>query len=304
MSIMRTILFAILLLPWLIANSQANPNLHKIQSSAPPVSTCLAIAQKLDNPIYNQRVVYVKSQRQPALGPLKTAALALDTNETRALTQFEVRISYFDHSTYIIESAEGITAATDYFGWAAHKGENLTPTIVTMNKAHSTHFTTSPDPAIEYVLPGWSLEGPAKHRVQVSDMLVRNVTTDIVRGEFREQNANSIFIFEVAGLCIGHLGHLHHPLTDAHYAQIGRLDVIMVPIDGALTLSLGGIAEILKRLRARVILPMHARGFATPDSLISLLGDGFDSINLGERSFVLSINTLPRKPTVVVPLGL
>ena len=58
------------------------------------------------------------------------------------------------------------------------------------------------------------------------------------------RDGNSIFIFEVAGLCIGHLGHLHHKLDDSHFAQIGRLDILMVPIDGTYTMSLDGISEI------------------------------------------------------------
>jgi hypothetical protein len=52
---------------------------------------------------------------------------------------------------------------------------------------------------------------PAEHRLDLGDMLVRNVTTD-TRGPFGEgaqRDGNSIFIFEAAGLCIGHLGHLH-----------------------------------------------------------------------------------------------
>jgi L-ascorbate metabolism protein UlaG (beta-lactamase superfamily) len=44
------------------------------------------------------------------------------------------------------------------------------------------------------------------------------------------KDGNSIFIFEVAGLCIGHLGHLHHKLDENHFAAIGRLDIVMVPI--------------------------------------------------------------------------
>ncbi|MBL4645275.1 MAG: MBL fold metallo-hydrolase [Rhizobiales bacterium] len=304
MSYIRQFLPALLALLLPISSLQAAPFLHKIQTKRAPVSTCMAIAQNLNNPLYQQHVSFAKFETSPQFGPRKIADFTFDSNETRALTPFEVRIGYFDHSTYVIESADGITAATDYFGWASYKGEGLIPTIVTMNKAHMSHFTASPDPRIEYILPGWGQTNPAKHFLQVQDMLVRNVTTDIIRGAFREDDANSIFIFEVAGLCIGHLGHLHHPLVDAHYAQIGRLDVVMVPIDGALTLSLGGMAEILKRLRARVILPMHARGFATPDTLISMLGDGFESHYLGARSFILSMSTLPRMPTVLVPLGL
>ena len=58
------------------------------------------------------------------------------------------------------------------------------------------------------------------------------------------RDGNSIFIFEVAGLCIGHLGHLHHKLDDSHFAQIGRIDILMVPIDGSYTMSLDGMSEI------------------------------------------------------------
>ena len=79
--------------------------------------------------------------------------------------------------------------------------------------------------------------------------IIRNVTTDIRRyfGEDSSgemiKDGNSIFIFEVAGLCIGHLGHLHHKLDDTHFAAIGRLDIVMVPIDGTYTMSLDGISD-------------------------------------------------------------
>ena len=44
----------------------------------------------------------------------------------------------------------------------------------------------------------------------VDDVYIRNVPTDIRSwGGELERDGNSIFIFEVADLCIGHLGHLH-----------------------------------------------------------------------------------------------
>ena len=174
-----------------------------------------------------------------------------------------------------------------------------------MNRAHSSHFTDFPDPKIEHVLRGWNPDGgPASHYLNVEDVLIRNVTTDILTGGLHMVNGNSIFIFEVAGLCIGHLGHLHHALNEEHYAKIGRLDVVMVPIDGAMTLSLGGMSEIMKRLRSSIILPMHARGWATPADFINMLGADFESNYLKSRSFVVSLFDLPKRPTVIVPAGL
>ena len=36
-----------------------------------------------------------------------------------------------------------------------------------------------------------------------------------------QTNSNSIFVFEVADLCIAHLGHLHQLLTDQQLAELG-----------------------------------------------------------------------------------
>ena len=111
-------------------------------------------------------------------------------------------------------------------------------------------------------------DSPRISRSASATSIIRNVTTDIRRyygddsGGEMIKDGNSIFIFEVAGLCIGHLGHLHHKLDDSHFAAIGRLDIVMVPIDGTYTMSLDGISEITRRLRASVVLPMHR--FMTP----------------------------------------
>src|SRR5581483_9911337 len=135
--------------------------------------------------------------------------------------------------------------------------------------------------------------------------LIRNVTTDIRRyfmdytGVNMIKDGNSIFIFEVAGLCIGHLGHLHHKLDESHFAQIGRIDILMVPIDGTYTMSLDGISEITKRLRSSVVLPMHR--FATPlDEFMQKIGQQFEIDRRGERSLKISRDTLPSQPTVII----
>ena len=144
-----------------------------------------------------------------------------------------------------------------------------------------------------------------KISTRIGDVFIRNVTTDIRRyygedsGGAMIKDGNSIFIFEVAGLCIGHLGHLHHKLDDTHFAAIGRLDIVMVPIDGTYTMSLDGVSEITKRLRASVVLPMHR--FATPlDEFMRLIGQQFAIDQRSERTLKISRDTLPGTPTVII----
>ena len=209
----------------------------------------------------------------------------------------DVTITYAGHSTYVIETPGGVRIATDFSG---HYGYEPLPRVVTMNKAHRTHYSDYPDPGIEHVLRGWNPEGgAARHALVVDDVYIRNVPTDIRLWGGMEEGGNSIFIFEVAGLCIGHLGHLHHGLEDAHYGAIGRLDIVMVPIDGGMTLSVEAMSEITQRLFSSLILPMHRH--ATPiGAFTSAMGETFDVKFSQERSVSVSLRDLPRRPTILV----
>jgi len=245
---------------------------------APHASECLAM-----------------SQAQPRATPVGLRRLAAKADE--------VAITYAGHSTYYIDTPGGVRIATDYSG--AYTVGRL-PDVITMNRAHSTHYTLFPDPRIPHVLHGWGDDGkPAQIAERIGDVFVRNVTTDIRRYFSDDSSAemirdgNSIFIFEVAGLCIGHLGHLHHKLDDSHFAAIGRLDIVMVPIDGTYTMSLDGVSEITRRLRASVVLPMHR--FATPlDEFMRLIGRQFQIDQRSERTLKISRETLPATPTVII----
>ena len=76
-------------------------------------------------------------------------------------------------------------------------------------------------------------------------MRIRNVVTNIrTWSGGTEHDGNSIFVFQTADLCIAHLGHLHHTLTPEHLKQIGRIDVVLVPVDGD-TLDIEGMVEVL-----------------------------------------------------------
>jgi L-ascorbate metabolism protein UlaG (beta-lactamase superfamily) len=213
----------------------------------------------------------------------------------------EVNVTFVGHSTFRIETAGGIVVATDYSGNAG----GPTPDVVTMNHAHATHYTNNPDPAIKYVLRGWGENGvAAKHDLQVGDMRIRNVTTDIRFGAMnRVTDGNSIFIFESGGLCIGHLGHLHHELTPGHIGWIGRLDVVMVPVDGRMTMPHENMMGVLKEIKAAVIIPMHIFGPATLDAFLAEARKSFKVTYLDSRSLTLSPKTLPTEATVMVMPG-
>jgi L-ascorbate metabolism protein UlaG (beta-lactamase superfamily) len=216
-----------------------------------------------------------------------------------AVKSDEVQITYVTHATFRIRTPTGLHIATDYAGFA---GQGPVPDIVTMNRAHETHFTYFPDPAIKHVLRGWNPEGgPARHYLKVGETLVRNVPTDIRSwtGD-REKDGNSIFIFEVAGLCIGHLGHLHHELAPEDLSHIGQLDVVMAPVDGSFTLDHHAMAKTLKVLKAAIIIPMHAFSDSSLQQFISSMGSEFPVEFSDTPTITVRAAELPRRPKILV----
>ena len=219
-----------------------------------------------------------------------------------ALADGEARLTYVGHSTFLIESPRLVRIATDYNDYVRPP---VVPDIVTMNHAHSTHYTDHPDPAIKYVLRGWASDSkPAEHDVTYRDVRVRNVPTNIRDwAGGTERHGNSIFIFEIAQLCIAHLGHLHHTLTQQQLNDIGRVDVVLVPVDGSYTLDLEGMIEVLQALKAPLMIPMHYFGAYTLNRFLARVKQDWD-VEMGETpSLVLAKASLPAKPKVLVLPG-
>ena len=167
----------------------------------------------------------------------------------------EVGLTFLGHASFLIESPGGASAVTDYNGL---NGAGIVPDIVTMNHAHSTHYTDRVEPGVKFVLRGWDTGGGiAQHDVKYRDMRVRNVPTNIRDGGGTEFGGNSIFIFEAADLCIAHLSHLHHSLAPEHLAALGAIDVMLTPVDGAYTLSHADVLEVIEQVKPPLVIPMH-----------------------------------------------
>jgi L-ascorbate metabolism protein UlaG (beta-lactamase superfamily) len=220
-----------------------------------------------------------------------------------ALAGDQVRITYAGHSTFLIESPKLVRIATDYNDYVTTP---VLPDVVTMNHAHSTHFTDRPDPKIAHVLRGWAEEygKPKRHDTEIRDVRVRNVPTNIRDyGGGTERHGNSIFIFEIAGLCIAHLGHLHHTLNQQQLNEIGRVDVVMVPVDGTYTLDVDGMFEVVQALKAPLLIPMHFFSAFTLERFLNRAREKFDVEFSDTPSVVVSKTTLPAKPKFLVLPG-
>ena len=218
-----------------------------------------------------------------------------------ALARGEVSLTFVGHATFLIESPGGVRVATDYNDYVRPA---VVPDVATMNRAHSTHYSTRPGSQHQACAAGLEpRRRPGAPRPHVGDARVRNVSTnirDLWGGGGTQYDMNSMFVVETAELCIAHLGHLHHTLEPSHLKKLGRIDVVLVPVDGGYTLDTDGMMEVLKAIGAPLILPMHYFNPATLDRFLAKAKEHYRVEFSKTSRIVVSRATLPPSAKVLV----
>jgi L-ascorbate metabolism protein UlaG (beta-lactamase superfamily) len=92
---------------------------------------------------------------------------------------------------------------------------------------------------------------------EASGIKVRGVATyhDDERGAKRGKN--SVYVFEIEGVSLCHLGDLGHDLTGAQVAAIGKVDVLFIPVGGFFTIGPETASAVCHRIGPRIVIPMH-----------------------------------------------
>ena len=209
----------------------------------------------------------------------------------------QVRFTFVGHATFLIETPGGASAVTDYNGM---RRPPYLPDAVTMNNAHSTHFSFFVEPEIPHALPGWDPGGGvALHAVTFKDMSIFNVPTNLrTRIDGGVTNGNSIFVFKSQNLCIAHLGHLHHVLTPEQHRRIRRVDVLFINVDGN-TLSYRDALKVIDQISPRLVIPMHFTFAGVAQRFLDFIKDHYP-VRLGASPTVtIGESTLPARTEVL-----
>ena len=78
---------------------------------------------------------------------------------------------------------------------------------------------------------------------------------DTERGN--QRGSNTIFCLDVDGVKICHMGDLGHPLSNEQIAELGEVDVLLIPVGGFFTIDAKTASQLCDQLKPRVIIPMH-----------------------------------------------
>jgi L-ascorbate metabolism protein UlaG (beta-lactamase superfamily) len=140
-------------------------------------------------------------------------------------------------------TGRGITGDVVTF---SHPDDNHPPKKATkLSRDGGTAMPTSLESA-------FVLDGPGEY--EVHDVLLTGVRTYRDNDKGSQRGRQTAFVMELDGVHTIHLGDIGHELTEEKLADIGRVEVVCVPIGGALTAATA--AALVAQLDPKIVIPM------------------------------------------------
>ena len=161
-----------------------------------------------------------------------------------------IDITWLGHSCFRIKG-KGATLLTDPYNESiGYSLGNPEANIVTSSHPHPGHGFTSGvggEPKI--------VRGPGEY--EISGVSITGIATfhDAEKGQ--ERGRNTVYLIEMEDMKLCHLGDLGHPLSTEQVAEIGSVELLMVPVGGFSTIDAVTAAETVRLLQPGVVIPMH-----------------------------------------------
>ncbi|MFH1312237.1 MAG: MBL fold metallo-hydrolase [Candidatus Eisenbacteria bacterium] len=188
-----------------------------------------------------------------------------------------MKIRWLGHSAFVLTSDSGTRILTDpyesgsYGGAVGYEPIRETVEIVTASHDHEDHF------CLEGLPEGFEcVTTTGKH--DVNGLTITGVKTYHDETKGKERGPNVIFVIDVDGLRVCHLGDLGHTLSADELGSIGKVDVLLIPVGGFYTIGPKEALNVMKALSPAVTIPMHFKteslGFPIEpvDNFLSLAG--------------------------------
>jgi L-ascorbate metabolism protein UlaG (beta-lactamase superfamily) len=176
-----------------------------------------------------------------------------------------MKLKWLGHSCFLVTSETGLRIITDPYstvGGINYSPVNEAADIVTVSHNHRDHNNIAAVRGKPEVITGSGTK-------TAKGIQFKGIASHHDESKGKERGANTIFCFTVDGIRLCHLGDLGHELSREEIAQIGNVDVLLIPIGGFFTIDARVAAKVGDDLKPKVILPMH---YKTPKCDLPVTG--------------------------------
>jgi hypothetical protein len=203
----------------------------------------------------------------------------------------DATIQYFGHNFFLITTSKGTRIVTDPLGPGWYPNPNVAGDVVTVGKEQYNHNAVQIVLGKPIILRGLKNYGAGWNTISTSikDTFIYNVPIH-QNAEFIQGIHGSAFVFDLATLCIAHLGDLSQKLNEQQIKAFGKVDVALTPIGGRRTMDPDLAREVLAQLKPKIAIPMHHR-----DSpyLVQQFSAGMKTQMLQSDTLTVSKSALP-----------
>jgi L-ascorbate metabolism protein UlaG (beta-lactamase superfamily) len=162
-----------------------------------------------------------------------------------------MEITYLGHSSFKIKG-KSTAVVIDPFDPNAIgiKFPKVDAEIVTISHNHDDHNKSGLVENVRKVI-----DGPGEYEINGISIIGISTFHDDKKG--KERGKNIIFVFEVDGMRLLHLGDLGHKLEDAQIKEIGNIDILFIPVGGYYTIDAKTAVEVQRQIGPSIVIPMH-----------------------------------------------
>ena len=210
-----------------------------------------------------------------------------------------MKLKWLGHACFLITSETGLRIITDPYpqgSGLSYSPINEAADIVAVSHDHFDHNNLSAVSGKPEVVTGSGTK-------TAKGIQFKGIATHHDESQGKERGSNSIFCFTVDGIMLCHLGDLGHGLSREQIAEIGNVDVLLVPVGGFFTIDAKVASKVCDDLKPKVIVPMH---FKTPKCDFPIAGvedflagkKNVKTLNASETEF--KADKLPETTEIVV----
>ena len=166
-----------------------------------------------------------------------------------------MKIRWLGHAAFLITSDKGIRIITDPYksgGELKYAEINEPADIVTVSHEHFDHNNASSISGHPQIF-----RGPESREIKGIKFSAISAFHDTEQGKLR--NDDTIICIDINGMRLCHLGDLGHLLSEKQITNIGKVDILFIPVGGYYTIDAAAATKVVDSLKPRVTIPMHVK---------------------------------------------
>jgi len=210
-----------------------------------------------------------------------------------------MKIEYLGHSSFKVTHKGGVVVTDPFDPYVGLPVKKTEANLVLSSHDHKDHRYLESVTGEPFVI-----NAPGEY--EVGGVKVRGFSSFHDDKSGNERGKNTVYLFEIEGVSLCHLGDLGHLLNEQTVEEMGDLGVLFVPVGGVFTIDASTASKVVAQLEPRYIIPMHylVDGMGKEFSELAPVKNFLEEMGVEAQEetakLEVSSGSLPEEPKLVV----